>query len=175
MNWQTLVKDAEKLSWEMAVGSLLSKDLKTLQLTLLVEEVPELEPEALLAAIESYDEVLALQLLQRPHLPGLNNVGEDRHGQSVLHRAILCGLDEVAVAIVKRPDFTQINRKASPGDETALHLAAWRSFLPVCRAILGHRDFTERLAVARNGWMASRFAHRHRDVAEYLQAVEAQR
>lgn len=144
VDWQTLLKNTEKLSWEVAVGSLISEGLEVLGLTLLVQEVPEPERTALWIAINSRDVAAALQLLRRRQLPGLNEL--DQVGRTVLHWAIDCSPPEVAVAIVTRQDFEGINVRCQWG-RTALHRAAFHGFLQVCKAIVGRADFTELLAV----------------------------
>lgn len=144
VEWQTLVKGTEKLGWEVTVGSLISAGSNKLQLTLLVVEVPEPAPTALLEAIERGDEATALQLLRRSRLPGLNDVNRD--GETLLHRAVILELTDLAVAIATRPGFLGINAK-DHWLHTALHYAAFRGFLPVCQAITGREDFTELLAV----------------------------
>lgn len=143
VDWQRLLKGTEELSWEVTVASLISVDLETLELTLLVEEVPELEPGALRAAIKEQDERRVLQLLRRRQLPGLNQVEPD--GRTLLHRALLRGFQEAARVLAAREDFREINA-ANQGGSTALHLAAYYGFLPVCEAIAARADFTELLS-----------------------------
>lgn len=172
VDWQSLIKETTKLGWEVTVGSLIHDDLAKLQLTLLVEEVPEPDPRALRTAIEKRNEATALRLLQRHKLPGLNDV--DLYWRTVLHWAIEYRLPTVALRILARQDFTQINVRTVVG-WTVLHQAAFRDSLPVCRAILGRCDFTELLA--RNGGretaleVACRMGHG--EVADFLGSAEA--
>lgn len=85
----------------------------------------------------------AMQLVQAPLLPGIND--SDASGNTVLHQAIESRFPAVAEAILKRPDFRAINAKNKWGD-TALHLAAAHGMLPVCEAILSREGFMELLA-----------------------------
>ena len=68
---------------------------------------PEPKPEDVLGAIRRGDEAAALSLLQRPRLPGLNEVHDT--GGSVLHGAISLRLHGVALAILARADFQAAN------------------------------------------------------------------
>lgn len=53
---QTLIKDKEKLQWQATVGSLVSDGMKTLELALLVQEVPEPDVPAIASrALESLE------------------------------------------------------------------------------------------------------------------------
>lgn len=173
VNWQTLLKDTEQLAWEATVGTLISDDSLSLELTLLVHEAPDLEPDALLVALQRRDEAAVLRLLQRPQVPGLNDVDQD--GRTALHWAIHWELPEAARAIVAKPSFSELNSKNDWGS-TALHLAASRGFLPVCQALLGRSEFTELLAVSHNGRTALHAARNQGQlaVAEFLQAAENQ-
>lgn len=176
VDWQTLVKDTEKLAWEVPVASLISdKPSETLQLTLLVEEAPEPDPGALWAAIRGRDEATALQVLGKRQLPGLNNVDPAGGGWTTLHLAIDHNLPEVALAIVARPDYTCINLKTPWDGYTVLHSAAQRGYLPLCQAILGRADFCELLAVS-NSWKTAWELARsigEDAVAEFLGEAEA--
>lgn len=106
------------------------------------EEAPEppVPHGALRLAIERGDVAAALRLLHRRYVPGLNDLDDD--GWSVLHQAISRRLPDVALAVVARADFNQVNAKA-PGNWTVLHEAAYGGLLPVCRAILARPDFRE--------------------------------
>lgn len=109
-------------------------------------------PDALLQAIMDRDEAKTLAFLHLDYLPGLNDLDEKlpspgqtdmgTKGQSVLHEAIRQSLHEVALVILKRKDFNQVNAK-DPYGCTALHLVAARGKLEVCLAILTRPDFTE--------------------------------
>lgn len=173
VDWQTLLKDTEKLSWEVTVGSFITEGVESLELTLLVEEVPEPEPFALHEAIRRQDEATALQLLRRYQLPGLNNVSQG--GWTVLSLAICMSMPEVAMALITRPGFSAIN-VANDRGWTALHCAAASGLLPVCRAILGRTDFNQLLTINENGETALQVARvwGHEAEAEFLQAAEAQ-
>lgn len=173
VDWQKLVKNTEQLNWEVVVGSLISEDSQSLQLTLLVEEVPEPEPGALLAAIYFRDEALALQLLRRHQVPGLNDL--DQQGNTALHKALFNHLQEVAVVIARKPEFSGINGADRTRLFTALHHAAEEGFLPVCRAIVGRADFTGLLALDHHGRTALQVARdfRYRAVVAFLKDAEA--
>lgn len=139
VDWQKLVKSTERLPWEETVGSLISDGLDTLQLTLLVEEVPLPGPGALSEAIELRDEAAALELLKRHHLPGLNDV--DETGRSALHCAIFSQLPKVALSILGRADFAALNLKDKYGCTALLY--ALNSDLPeVALAVVLRRDFS---------------------------------
>lgn len=133
------------------------------------------EPTALLAAIESCDEAVALCLLRRPEPPfGLNAVDED--GWSPLHWAVSLNLTETALALLARKDFSQVNAKTSVGT-TALHLAAWEGDAAVCRGILRRPDFRKLLAVDdAEGMSALQRAlwQGHKEAAEVLEKAETE-
>lgn len=173
---QTLLKGIEILPWEATLRSLMPAELADmLQLTLLVEEVPEPKPGALLRAIKGPDEAMALQLLRirRPQLPGLNDL--DQMMRTVLHYAIDRRLPGVALRTLARPDFLGINVKNRWG-WTALHCAAERGFLQVCQGILSRADFEELLTRNDAGETAEEVARQegHEAVAELLQRAESQ-
>lgn len=174
VEWQTLVKDKEKLPYEEAVGFLLPDDLDTLQPTLVVVEEPGALPKA---CTPWRTEAVALQLLRQPQLASLNDVNES--GLTALHSAIGHHLPAVAMAIIARPDFTKINARTSTGlGRTALHLAARDGQLQICQAILDRQDFTELLAVADDEWSTvprTACQRGHREVSEFLEAAEAHR
>lgn len=134
------------------------------------QDAPEPEPEALREAIAREDEATALQLLQRPQLPGLN---ETNGGGSVLHRALFHRLPEVATAICARPDFQVVNAK-DRDMRTALHYAAAAGLLPAVLAILGREDFRELRARSSSNETATEVAHRTQQhlVAQALEAAE---
>lgn len=156
---QTLIKDTEKLPLEVTLGSLISEDLDSLELTLVVAEEPRREHELqcegagliqkskvrelLLEAIQQRDEPRALQLLPYVKTSGLNQTDHLRGSllnQALLHR----GCQALALAIVARQDFNAINVKSMFG--TALHDAVRHGDLQFCQAIVGRADFTELLA-----------------------------
>ena len=140
-----------------------------------LQDASEPEPGDLLGAIQRGSEAAALSLLQRPRLPGLNEV--DELGQTVLHQAIVCRLPEVALAILARTDFQAVNAQEDDDGETALHWAALQGFLPVCRAIVGQANFTELRAVDLDGDTALQWARIYGlgEVAEFLEVAEASR
>ena len=95
----------------------------------------------------------------------------------MLHRAIDRGLLEVALAILARADFYEVNARPQDG-ATALHWAVSAGSLPLCRAIVGRADFTElRAGVRGSGGTALQWARNQRrgEVAAFLQAAEAGR
>lgn len=166
--WQTLLLGTKKLAWEVAIGSLISEDRKTLQLTLLVHEVPLPEPRLLQDAIDNGNEAQALRLLQLPQLPIPD--ARDWAESTVLHLAIDKQMPAAARAIAARADFPGINRKNRYG-LTPLHLAAGYGFLPVCAAILGNGSFTQLHATDVDGRTALEWAQSigHPEVAALLQ------
>lgn len=168
-DWQTLIKETSPLRREVTVGSLITDQLAAaLQLTLVVEEAAG----ALLAAIEREDVAAALCLLRQRRLPDLNDVLP--YGESVLHRAISRGLSDVALQIVARGDFLLINAKDYVFGWTALHVAAVRGALPVCRAILGRADCAVALALLKDK-TAAQWARScgHLAAAVFIESAEA--
>lgn len=123
--------------------------------------------QSLLAAIKGQQEAKALELLQLPRLPCLNEV--DQKGATALYVAIGHGWQQVALAIVGRKDFTRINFRNRLG-WSALHVAACEGMLPLCEAILDHRDFKELHGSDNSGQTAFQMASQrgHREVAECL-------
>lgn len=174
VDWQKLIHGTEEVAWEVILSSLMVNKSVTLQLTLVVEEVPEPKRRALVAAIERHDEAAALQLLRRHRLPGAVLNYLHYFGYSVLDRALYEHLPEVALAILSRADFSEINAKPKSGS-TALHTAAAGGFLPICRAILDRDDFTELLTEDGHGITASQVADEngHHEVRDFLRAAEA--
>lgn len=179
LEWQTLLKGTEKLAWEVPISDLVSPDCDTLHLTLVIAEAPDPEPGALRAAIEAKDAALCLRLLRRKHLPGLN----DSDDSTVLDVAIWRKLPEVALAIVAREDFTEINAEFQFDDGgTALHFAAYQGYLSVCQAIVNRTDFTALLAHC-GGHTARQYADRQgfkggmtrelRPIVDFLLGIEA--
>lgn len=67
------------------------------------------------------------------------NCRDDFGGWSSLYLASLKGLSEVSLAILLRPDFTDINYSGPFG--TALHAAAENQLTDLCLAILERADF----------------------------------
>lgn len=137
------------------------------------QDAADPEPGELQEAINRRDEARALELLERPRLPGLDAV--DQNGNSVLHLSIIMNLPAVASAIAARDDFSGINSK-DRWCGTALHVAARLGSLEMCRIVLEHDDFTELQAKDMFGgtpqYLALRFGHR--DVAEFLSNAVAQ-
>lgn len=68
----------------------------------------------------NFDTGAALALFHRPHLPDLNEVAED--GFTTLHLAIGRDRRNVALGILAREDFIQVNAKDHTHRSTALHL-----------------------------------------------------
>ena len=66
-------------------------------------------------------------------------------GKSVLHEAISFDLAPVALAILGRGDFYEVNSRTANGS-TALHWAAFRGFVDVCQSIGRREDFNQLLA-----------------------------
>lgn len=167
-----LVDEAKQLSAYFDELGLPSEPC-TAQLTMVRQDPPP-PAYALLAAITGGNETLALELLKRRRLPGLNDV----HGwenASVLHEASFRGLEEVGLAILERQDFEVVNLKAWPGkaDATALHMAAAKGQAQLCRAILHHKDFTsshEAITKVCDWWDGVRFfeGETARDIAVRL-------
>lgn len=116
----------------------------TLQLTLVrQEQLPA--PDALLEAIHRGNAAAALALLMLPKLPGLNDA-HPRSGFNVLHEAAIWRLEDVALAILARPDFLSVNALAADyiwTGATALHLAASEGLVRLCAAIAQHPDFNQ--------------------------------
>lgn len=145
--------------------------LPVLQLTLIREEEPP-PPQVLQQAIRRGDSDAALELLQRPRLRGLNET--DQVG-SLLHTAIHRNLIPVALALLERKDFKQVNAKDAVHSWTALHRAACRGLMDVCEAILSRPDFQELRAKNRDGMTAEDVAaaHGHTHVAALLATIRA--
>lgn len=174
VDWQTLLKETEKLGWEVTVGSVVTgKTEEPLRLSLVVEEVPDLARGEFMEALTPSAQEEALRLLRRHRLPGLNEWHWS--GGTVLHRAIDCGLRDVAVVIVGRKDFSLINVK-DHFHCTALHLAAHEGYLEVCEAILARGDFVEALALTEEDMTAAQLARAqgHGEVAAFLERREAE-
>mmetsp|Transcript_79554 Transcript_79554/g.140407 ORF Transcript_79554/g.140407 Transcript_79554/m.140407 type:complete len:610 (+) Transcript_79554:130-1959(+) len=119
--------------------------------------------DALQRAIRKKESKKALELLKLPEVPGLNDIYQQVQawcwggkGCSMLTLAIRCGLEDVALAVLGRPDFQQLNYVEDCG-WTCLHCAAfgfrgisgwWFGISPkLCEAILARSDF--RMAQAR--------------------------
>lgn len=140
---QALCKGTEQWTEEAVTVSDLVADIDigaALVLTLVRLQdhtVPDDGP--LLSAIRRRQEERALEVLQWPSC-GLNE--DVQFGKTVLHEAIAHDLRRVAVAILKRSDFSEVNSRTANGS-TALHWAAFRGFLEVCEAIVARPDFTQ--------------------------------
>ena len=106
------------------------------------EEEP-VEASALPEAILRADLDACLALASRRELPGLNEVHPCRwrngvSGQgTVLYLAAQWGREDLARAILARPDFHAVNAKAQ-GWGSALRCAAYLGHAGICRAILEH-------------------------------------
>lgn len=83
-------------------------------------------------------------------VPDLNKL--DHLGMSVLHRALSCQMRDVALAVVQRNDFKQINAKRPYYGATALHLAAFFGYTEICESILARPDFTQESATLQLPW-----------------------
>lgn len=137
------------------------------------QDADDPDPTALRAAIDEWDETTAMSLLRRAELPGLNYYPEGPRGRSsVLHRAIEQELPEVAMAIVRRPDFELINMQEWAVGYTALHQAAHKGYLRLCQAIINREDFYMVLNPGHYSATASQMATNFPEVAAFLQAVE---
>lgn len=105
----------------------------------LLDDLPE--QSSLQQAIRQNNVSDALYLLTLPDVPGLNEL--DPHSNwSLLHEAILNEMPEIAMALLGREDFKQVNAKWKSFG-TCLHLAAARGYQKVCHAILRRPDFHE--------------------------------
>ncbi|CAE8586868.1 unnamed protein product [Polarella glacialis] len=105
------------------------------------EPVQPPPPGALWKAITGKKEREALELLKLPQVPGLNDI-DLKLGFSMLQWAIAANLQEVALELLRRPEFLQVNKKDYCG-LTCLHQAAFGGQLQVCKAILARADFSE--------------------------------
>lgn len=175
MDWQTLLRGTQPLAEEVTVGSLTSNNVESLELTLIVEEVPEPEYLALYQAIQCRNEDGALQLLKRRQLACLNEKNLHGYGQTFLHEAMGRSLQKVAEVIAAKPEFLLINAKDVFG-QTCLHCAAQIGYVSVCQIILARPEFEELLAVNEDGRTALQEARRkrHRDVVDFLEKAEAE-
>lgn len=124
---------------------------------------------ALHDAIRGRQEATALDLLRQPLLPGLNEVEK---GRTALEHSIRMLLSAVAVAILARGDFTQVNTP-TPTGSTSLHSAVLNGLLDVCHALLRREDFTEALALNRDGRTALELARLfgHHEIAALLEGA----
>lgn len=114
--------------------------------------VPARRKDTLLKSIQNRDVEGSVALLSAPKVLGLNDL--DRANCSVLHWAISCNLPEVALEVLKRPDFRQINAKALEFGTTALHWAADSGYAEICSATLSRVDFSEATARVQKDWDA---------------------
>lgn len=137
------------------------------------QEVQDVEPKAEL----KYDTVMkcimsgrheeAVALLRQQHIPGLNNVNQDNW--TLLHYALVhCQKPDVALSLLRRADFTQINAKHSYDGATALHYAAYYGDVEVCKALLARPDFTEVKAQLRRDVGRGKSGDTAMDVAKRL-------
>lgn len=108
--------------------------------------------DALYRAITERDESRALELLQLPQVPGLNTLGPHT-GRSLLLLASHFGLIEVALALLRRPDFTQVSARHHCG-WTALDYAAYYGQYELCEALLSRTEVA--------GWSRSSAAQQAR-------------
>lgn len=119
------------------------------------EEAPleDATPKTVEAAIDRRDSAAAIALVKRLQVKDLNILSLPKaRGMTLLHVAAL-HLEDVALAIVARPDFTALNAKSRTG-RTALHHAAGAGFVSVCSAIMSHGAFTEAHATDAGGMTA---------------------
>lgn len=128
-------------------------------------------PLALRIAIKSRNIDTAMELLKLPWLPGLNDI--DYRGYSLLHEALYQSLPDIAVTLIARSDFLQINAK-SRGGSSALHIAAGRGFVLVCEALLARSDLEELGTRGLGGNSARDWAARsgHLELASLLGTAE---
>lgn len=124
---------------------------------------------ALHDAIRGRQEAAALDLLRQPVLPGLNEV---ENGRTALEHSIRMLFSTVAVAILARADFTGVNTQ-TPTGSTSLHSAVLNGLLDVCQAIARREDFTEALALNRDGQTALQLARQfgHHEIAALLEGA----
>ncbi|CAE8719362.1 unnamed protein product [Polarella glacialis] len=108
--------------------------------------------DALWIAIRGNKGCEALELLKLPQVPGLN---DPKGSCSMLCWAIASDLQEVAVELLRRPDFLQVNEKHIDSGLTCLHRAALKGQLQVCKAILARDDFSEAQARITQGMPGS--------------------
>lgn len=120
------------------------------------EDVPLPDLGSLWAALQENNEGRALWLLRQPQLPDLNDIDEE--GRTVLHVALEKSLPEAALLIAARQDFSRINVQTTRLLRTALHQAAFRGYLEVCRVILTRPDFTRWQAADNRGKTAMHLA-----------------
>lgn len=149
MGQQALIDGCSVLGEDISLSAVLLKAGGALQLTL-VRQVELPSPDVLVYALFRSDVATALSLLGLPRLKDLNYV-EPTAGLTVLHKAALGRLEEVGIAVLRRPDFWGVNFKTAPAfgggaGATALHLAAASGLPGLCQSIVQHPDFTELLA-----------------------------
>ena len=81
------------------------------------EPAPAPAPDALEKAIRSKNSEQALELLRLREVPGLNDLvrHDPYHNMSMVSLAVQLGLPQVAVALLGRSDFQQVNSADSDG------------------------------------------------------------
>lgn len=122
-------------------------------------------------ALEQGDEAASLQLLRDARPYELNAI---RDGWTMLHWAVGQRLERIALEILMRNSFTEVNRRDRWG-MTALHWAAWYGYRSVCEAIVSRRDFEQLFAVSwRSPGVAWEIAMQagHDDLAQFLSDCE---
>eukprot|EP00414_Alexandrium_minutum_P001989 CAMPEP_0113822052 /NCGR_PEP_ID=MMETSP0328-20130328/2047_1 /TAXON_ID=39455 /ORGANISM="Alexandrium minutum" /LENGTH=274 /DNA_ID=CAMNT_0000789987 /DNA_START=13 /DNA_END=831 /DNA_ORIENTATION=- /assembly_acc=CAM_ASM_000350 len=95
-------------------------------------------------AVRRRDSARAMRLLSQAGVVprGLNDV-DSVTGKSLLHLALELGLPEVALTIVRRADFREVNARSNPDGATALHVASRLGHLDVCEALVRRPSFTQ--------------------------------
>jgi len=139
------------------------------------EPAPAPASDALEEAIKNKKSEQALELLRLREVPGLNDLVRCNSycsNVSMVSLAILLELPQVAVALLGRSDFQQVN-SADTFRFTCLHEAAYRgASLEVCKAILARKDFLKAQAKANYGQTALDVARRHGN-SEMVRLLEA--
>eukprot|EP00747_Dinoflagellata_sp_TGD_P171831 gnl/TRDRNA2_/TRDRNA2_206802_c0_seq1.p1 gnl/TRDRNA2_/TRDRNA2_206802_c0~~gnl/TRDRNA2_/TRDRNA2_206802_c0_seq1.p1 ORF type:complete len:233 (-),score=21.89 gnl/TRDRNA2_/TRDRNA2_206802_c0_seq1:17-715(-) len=116
----------------------------------------EPRPPSLFASVagKRWDECLII--LSHTEVSGLN--AKDTLGLTALHRAAFEGRADVCIALLRRPDFEEVNAKGGLDGWTALHYAAYAGQARICSVLLGHPSFLERDAQDNVGWTALHYA-----------------
>lgn len=130
-------------------------------------------PDLIDLILRSYNEPEALHILKQPEVPGLNTHFDEEFG-TVLHWAIFNSYFQVALGILARSDYVQVNAKDMNG-ATALHYAAEAGSLEMCEAILSCVDFLDLHAVSERFGTALETAEAfgHQEIHALLEAAAA--
>jgi len=141
------------------------------------EPAPAPAPDALEKAIRSKNSEQALELLRLREVPGLNDLvilkGGWANNVCMVSLALYHGLPQVAVALLGRSDFQQVNSADSLGF-TCLHRAAYSTGASpeVCKAILARKDFLKAQAKSCSGNTALDLARSY-GTSEMVRLLEA--